>query len=685
MKNWSIGRQIGVGFSLLLILLCAVGYQGYSSLLTVVDHSRKTDDMQAMVKTLLEARRNEKNFILRKQNEYREKTLAEIAEIKQQALADKKRFVKRDDIGMMDDVVASVTDYETAFRRYSEIVLGEGSHEELDALDKQMVAAARKAQDSCEAAIKDQEGDMANAVASAQRRILTASVLALLFSAAFIFFIARNIAVSVGHLTVNADLIAGGDLSVKLEASGARELQRIAKAMQQMATHVSAFIGKITSTAATVTVAAHHSHSVAEHIAVRTKDVAFQASTVASAQVEMSATSQQIAQNCQLAASGAQRAAQSAQNGLAVADKTIQVMSQIADGVLDSARTVEGLGKRSQEIGSIIRVIEEIADQTNLLALNAAIEAARADQQGKGFAVVADEVRRLAERTTGATRQIGDMIKAIQSETEAAVNAMQRGVQQVEAGTADSARSGEALREMVVQVNAVASQIDQIAAAAEEQTSATAEISASIEKISSAIRSASDEALESSHAASRMNSIGEELMAGLGHFKMEEDPILALNKAKAAHMAFIGKVNSHLNGSAKIDANALPTHKTCAFGKWYLGSGKQSCGHIALYKEIDAPHSRVHQLGKQAIHDFDSGKTQEALQNCEEMVTCSESLVDILDALIHNLEADHDQRATSSVGSSPLNPGQSRPVSPMRPGIAPRITAAANGQRLGAA
>jgi methyl-accepting chemotaxis protein len=151
-------------------------------------------------------------------------------------------------------------------------------------------------------------------------------------------------------------------------------------------------------------------------------------------------------------------------------------MRKIADRVQNTARTVDSLGERSDQIGAIVATIEDIADQTNLLALNAAIEAARAGEMGRGFAVVADEVRALAERTTKATREIGEMIKAIQSETKSAVAAMNQGVQEVEAGTHDAERSGAALEQILAEIDAVTDQVKQISTAAEEQSATTGEI-----------------------------------------------------------------------------------------------------------------------------------------------------------------------------------------------------------------
>jgi len=200
--------------------------------------------------------------------------------------------------------------------------------------------------------------------------------------------------------------------------------------------------------------------------------------------------------------------------------ETLVGMQNIAERVQESARTVESLGARSDQIGAIVGTIEDIADQTNLLALNAAIEAARAGEQGRGFAVVADEVRALAERTTRATKEIGTMIKGIQSETAGAVSSMEHGVREVEKGMDSSRKSGEALSQIVDAISEVSMQVHQIATAAEEQTAVTGEISSNIHQITDVVSDTARGAHETATAASQLSSLAGELQRIVGRFKL---------------------------------------------------------------------------------------------------------------------------------------------------------------------
>ena len=318
--------------------------------------------------------------------------------------------------------------------------------------------------------------------------VISAIVVSVLVSLIMGIMIIRSISSAANALIHASDAMANGDLSQRVRLTSRDELGTIGDSFDAMADSFSQAIRKVAESSSQVASAAAQVNSTAVRIATGAEEVAAQSATVATAGEEMSATSGDIAQNCQMAAEGAHRAAQSAQNGALVVDATIAVMGQIAAKVQESAGTVESLGARSDQIGAIIGTIEDIADQTNLLALNAAIEAARAGEQGRGFAVVADEVRALAERTTRATREIGEMIKAIQGETRGAVAAMEQGVRQVEAGTIEAGRSGEALRDILEQVNAVAMQVNQIATAAEEQTATTSEISSNMMQITEVVQ-----------------------------------------------------------------------------------------------------------------------------------------------------------------------------------------------------
>jgi methyl-accepting chemotaxis protein len=245
-----------------------------------------------------------------------------------------------------------------------------------------------------------------------------------------------------------------------------------------------------------------------------------QVNSVASASEEMSTTSSEIAQNCVSAAKSSEKANGAAIVGEAVINETVAVMDRINSIVKASAKTVGSLGDRSDQIGEVINLINDIADQTNLLALNAAIEAARAGEQGRGFAVVADEVRKLAERTTGATKEIGKTIKAMQTETKQAVVSMEEGVREVEIGAQDAKKSGDALKDILKQINMVTSEIGQIAVASEQQTATANEIAHNIQQISGVMEETARNVSENADAASQMAGLSTELKKLIGQFKL---------------------------------------------------------------------------------------------------------------------------------------------------------------------
>ncbi len=338
------------------------------------------------------------------------------------------------------------------------------------------------------------------------------------------FVISLRIIASITRPLAHAKLvtaeIAAGNLTRRIQTGSRDEIGDICDSINNIVVNLHEVLSRVSQNTAQVASASTELSCAAEQMAAGAAQVAGQAATVATASEEMAATSNEIALSCTQAAEGSKQANNAAETGADVVKETVQGMNQIAEQVRASAVTVDDLGKKSEQIGAIVNTINDIADQTNLLALNAAIEAARAGEQGRGFAVVADEVRALAQRTSSATREIGEMIKAVQQQTRGAIGAMQSGVTRVEAGTVEAAKSGAALEEILQQIGSVTVQVNQIATAAEEQTATTVEISNNIQNINEVVQDTAKNAQESAASAALLSRLAEEQQKLVGQFKL---------------------------------------------------------------------------------------------------------------------------------------------------------------------
>jgi len=200
----------------------------------------------------------------------------------------------------------------------------------------------------------------------------------------------------------------------------------------------------------------------------------------ATAMNEMNATVQEVARNASSAATVSAETRSNAEEGQKILANAMSSISQVQKVSLALKEDMGTLHEHTQNISQIMNVISDIADQTNLLALNAAIEAARAGEAGRGFAVVADEVRKLAEKTMSSTSDVAGAITAIQGSAQQSVDRMEEALGDVEQATSLAQQSGEALQQIVRNVEDTADQVRAIATASEEQSAASEEINQSI-------------------------------------------------------------------------------------------------------------------------------------------------------------------------------------------------------------
>ncbi len=340
--------------------------------------------------------------------------------------------------------------------------------------------------------------------------------------AGLIYFIARLIAEPLGKIVlILKDLSEGeGDLTVRLDVDSDDEIGELSKWFNTFVEKIQTIIARVQKSAEQVSDTSNQISAAAEEMAAGSEEQQAQLSEVATSIEEMSAMILETSNNTEETQKNAGEANAAAGTGRTSVTETVAGIEQIVSVVQSATEQIATLKSRSEEIGSVIQVIDDIADQTNLLALNANIEAARAGDAGRGFAVVADEVRKLAERTVAATSDITAKIAEIQKDVNASVSAMGEISEQSRSGQELASQSGTALENISGAIDGVMGAITQIASAAIEQSAGVEQISTNVESVSTVSKEAASSAQELAVSSEGLNREVQELKSQVDQFKV---------------------------------------------------------------------------------------------------------------------------------------------------------------------
>lgn len=300
------------------------------------------------------------------------------------------------------------------------------------------------------------------------------------------------------------EIEANSDLVVRIKSNSSNELGTIATAFNRMLDKLQASIGEVSRSAASLANSSQEMSSITQETTDLIEAQQQETERAVDSIREMAESAEDVARNSASAAEAASDADEKTVQGRQVVSDTVVSINSLAGDVEKAADVIRALEADSENIGSVLDVIRDIAEQTNLLALNAAIEAARAGEHGRGFAVVADEVRTLASRTQSSTEEIQSMIENLQSGTANAVEVMEQGRSQAKNSVDQAQKAGEALEYINTSIASIRDVNTQIATAAEQQSAVAGEIRHNVTTIS-------EVAAQTASGARKVNSSSDEV------------------------------------------------------------------------------------------------------------------------------------------------------------------------------
>jgi twitching motility protein PilJ len=313
--------------------------------------------------------------------------------------------------------------------------------------------------------------------------------------------------------------VAEGDLTQ--EATVTEDITgAIADSVNYTVEELRSLVGSVQSTAAKVAATTAEVDMTSIELLAASTEQLHEIRETGRSVVDMATRINQVSVQAQESADVARQSLKAAEVGLKAVQNTIGGMNTIRDQIQETSKRIKRLGESSQEIGEITELISDITEQTNVLALNAAIQAASAGDAGRGFSVVAEEVQRLAERSADATRQIATLVRAIQTDTQDAVGAMERSTQGVVEGAKLSDNAGTALSEIDQVSRRLAELIEQISDSTSREANLANEVAGNIQHILAVTEQTGEGTRTTAAQVRELSNIAEELRQSVSRFRI---------------------------------------------------------------------------------------------------------------------------------------------------------------------
>jgi twitching motility protein PilJ len=313
--------------------------------------------------------------------------------------------------------------------------------------------------------------------------------------------------------------VAEGDLTQ--EATVTEDITgAIADSVNYTVEELRQLVGNVQSTATKVAATTAQVESTSTELLAASTEQLREIRETGQSVLDMATRINQVSGQAQESAQVARQSLQAAEQGLAAVQNAIGGMNSIRDQIQETSKRIKRLGESSQEIGEITELISDITEQTNVLALNAAIQAASAGEAGRGFSVVAEEVQRLAERSADATRQISALVRAIQTDTQDAVAAMERSTQGVVEGAKLSDNAGTALTEIDQVSRRLAELIERISQSAAKEAESANVVAGNIQHIFAVTEQTGEGTRSTAQQVRELTRMAEELRQSVARFKI---------------------------------------------------------------------------------------------------------------------------------------------------------------------